>query len=178
MEIAVQNDGASVNQRTALGVVVIDPSSGAAITDFGGAGDAGDAVLPPNAAEESGGNLAAIATAAGHQGDATWNGKGNGGIIAILKAIWSALGGTLNVQIVPVVPVIRMAALASASTAGTLAAGAMTASFANTGSAAASVAGGTLPAGCAVTFDVPAGNTLGAIAYDATGTTLMISTVA
>lgn len=99
MEVLINNDAKDINARTALGVVMIDPATGAAVTGSGGNG--GSDTLPPNAAEESGGNLDAI-----------------------------------------------RAALA-----------------------------GTLPAGCTVTFDVPAGDTLGAIAFDATGTTLMISTL-
>ncbi|MGF6604577.1 hypothetical protein P3T23_009333 [Paraburkholderia sp. GAS448] len=85
------------------------------------------------------------------------------------------LGGP---DVPPPTPVTRTAALASVTTAGSVPAGCTQASFANSGAANATVAGGTLPPGYAVTFDAPDGDTLAAIAYSAVGTTLLVSTVA
>ncbi len=69
------------------------------------------------------------------------------------------------------------AALTSSSAAGNTAAGLISASFLNSGAAAATVAGGSLPAGQIVNFEAPNGKTLNAIAYNGTGTTLIISTL-
>lgn len=71
----------------------------------------------------------------------------------------------------------RTSTMYSATNAGSTAAGATEISFLNSGAAAAVVAGGSLPAGQALTFDARYPDTLGAIAYDATGTTLLISQV-
>ncbi len=77
----------------------------------------------------------------------------------------------------PPTAVIRTAALTSATAAGSVSAGCTQASFVNSGTANATVAGGALPPGYAVTFDAPGGDTLAVIAYSASGTTLLISTV-
>lgn len=69
------------------------------------------------------------------------------------------------------------AAITTVSAAGNVAAGAVSAAFLNSGAAAVTVAGGSLPAGQIVNFEAPAGGTLNAIAYDGTGSTLVISTL-
>lgn len=64
------------------------------------------------------------------------------------------------------------------STSGTVAAGSRVVGFAVTGSAAATVAGTSVPAGIAFDFTAPLGSTLGAITYNATGTSLVITRLA
>jgi hypothetical protein len=71
----------------------------------------------------------------------------------------------------------RVATLQRVTNAATLPAGAVTTAIANVGSNVAVVAGANLNPGEAVEWDAPAGDTLGAIVYDATGsggTTLLI----
>jgi len=73
----------------------------------------------------------------------------------------------------------RTPSMSTETTAGTVAAGALSVSFANIGTASATVAGGALPQGYSVTFDAPKGDTLAAIAYTASATaTLLISKIA
>lgn len=71
----------------------------------------------------------------------------------------------------------QTASLLNVTTAGTVAAGAHSVSFANIGAADATVAGGTLKMNQAVSFEATLQGILGAIAYDATGTELLISEV-
>lgn len=89
--------------------------------------------------------------------------------ISILKGILAGVNATSGGT--------YAAAITSSTTTGTVAAGTFSVSFNNTGSAAATVAGGSLPAGSIVSFEAPNGGTLDAIAYDGTGTTLLISTL-
>jgi hypothetical protein len=72
----------------------------------------------------------------------------------------------------------RNCTLSSVTTNGSTLAGATEVSFANSGSGAAIVAGGPLLPGQSVTFTATAPDTLNAISYTATGTTLLISVVA
>lgn len=60
---------------------------------------------------------------------------------------------------------------------GTVAAGATSLSIANTGAAAGTVNGATLEPGEAPSWEAPVGKTLGAITYDASGTTFKITKV-
>jgi hypothetical protein len=53
--------------------------------------------LPTNAAQETGGHLAAIDTAQGAQADTAWT-SGSGSVIALLKAIVGKLAGTVAVS--------------------------------------------------------------------------------
>lgn len=87
-----------------------------------------------------------------------------------------------------ITPVIRLAGteaengvcactMTTATAAGTVATGARSVSFANSGTADATVAGGSLPAGAAIAWEAPVGAALAAVAYDATGTTLMVAEV-
>ncbi|HTV32756.1 MAG TPA: hypothetical protein VME69_06595 [Methylocella sp.] len=55
--------------------------------------------LPTGAAQEAGGNLAAVATVAGTPADTAWAGSGNSSIIAALKAIYAEVAGTLTASI-------------------------------------------------------------------------------
>ncbi|HTV32758.1 MAG TPA: hypothetical protein VME69_06605 [Methylocella sp.] len=55
--------------------------------------------LPTGAAQEAGGNLAAVATVAGTPADTAWAGSGNSSIIAALKAIYAKVAGTLTATI-------------------------------------------------------------------------------
>jgi hypothetical protein len=73
--------------------------------------------------------------------------------------------------------VVYTAAAVATSTNGSVAAGAVSASFYNSGTLSATVAGGTLPANTGYDFAAPPQGTLGAIAYTAVGTTLLITTV-
>ena len=76
----------------------------------------------------------------------------------------------------PVLPQYTVANLTT-STSGTVAAGCFQISFANAGTADAVVAGQTLPAGAALSYNAPSGGTIGAVTYDGTGTTLLIATL-
>jgi len=69
------------------------------------------------------------------------------------------------------------ATLDSSSGSSSTSAGLHMVSFYNSGSANATIAGGTLAAGLTITFEAPVGQTIGAIAYNATGTTLVIATL-
>jgi len=69
------------------------------------------------------------------------------------------------------------AAVTASTTTGNTTAGARMVSFQNTGTANATVAGGTLPPGQTLTFEAPSDATIGAISYVATGTTLLIATL-
>lgn len=73
--------------------------------------------------------------------------------------------------------VVRTPTILSTTTTGTVAAGATSVGFSNEGTVAATVAGGSLPAGRTVSFIAPDGDTLAAIAYIATGTTLVVASV-
>ena len=73
--------------------------------------------------------------------------------------------------------VVRTPTILSTTTTGTVAAGATSVGFSNEGTVAATVAGGALPAGRTVSFIAPDGDTLAAIAYTATGTTLVVASV-
>ena len=53
--------------------------------------------LPTNAAQESGGNLAAIATSIGSQSDSAYL-SGNGSVVSLLKGVFSKLSGVLNIR--------------------------------------------------------------------------------
>jgi hypothetical protein len=70
--------------------------------------------------------------------------------------------------------------LSSSTTTGTVPAGAIQISFANTGAGPATIGsnGVTIPPGATLDFQAASGGTLGAISYVATGTTLLIATVA
>ncbi len=72
----------------------------------------------------------------------------------------------------------RTPSLIRSSGTGTAAAGSVYVSFANIGSANATVAGTILDAGLSVDFPSRVGETLGAITYDATNTTLLIVRIA
>ena len=61
---------------------------------------------------------------------------------------------------------------------GTTTAGSTTLGFAVTGTAAATVAGAAVPSGTSFSIDAPDGDTIGAVTYDATGTTLIITRLA
>ena len=55
--------------------------------------------FPSNTAQETGGNLAAVATATGAQSDTAYAGSGSTGIIGALKGIYAKLAGTLTVSV-------------------------------------------------------------------------------
>jgi hypothetical protein len=57
----------------------------------------GSLSLPTGAALE-GGNLAAVASAAGSAADAAYGGSGSASLVAVLKGIYARFGGTLSVQ--------------------------------------------------------------------------------
>ena len=79
---------------------------------------------------------------------------------------------------VAITPTVRTAAFATFTAAGNVAAGAKTVSFFNSGTTAATVAGGSLPQGQGVTFNTQDSDTLGAIAYVASATAILqIATV-
>lgn len=112
-------------------------------------------------------------------------------VVVVAGAAASGGGGTTNgltdaqLRAAPVpvtisgaaATVVRTPALLSTTTTGTVAAGATSVGFSNEGTVAATVAGGSLPAGRTVSFIAPDGDTLAAIAYIATGTTLVVAEV-
>jgi hypothetical protein len=73
--------------------------------------------------------------------------------------------------------VVRTASMLRSTTSGAIAAGAKSVSFVNTGSANATVAGAVLKPTEAVRFTTEGSDTLAAIAYNATGTELLITQV-
>jgi hypothetical protein len=76
-------------------------------------------------------------------------------------------------------PVTRTPTVTNATAAGTVAAGAVQVSILNTGTTAATVAGGQLLPGASITWSPPKGETLAAINYTASATaTLAISRLA
>lgn len=72
---------------------------------------------------------------------------------------------------------VRTASLSTVTGAGSVAAGARSVAIANAGTAPAQVAGSALAAGGSVEFTASDGDTLSAISYDATGTSLQIAEV-
>lgn len=54
--------------------------------------------LPSNAAQETGGNLAAINTGIGATSDAAYAGSGNATVLSTLKGVYAAIKGTLNTR--------------------------------------------------------------------------------
>lgn len=73
-------------------------------------------------------------------------------------------------------PQKRTVKVISTSTSGNTTTGIYSLSIANVGAAAGTVGGQSLPAGVTLNFDAGVlNNTLGALAYDATGTTFLIS---
>lgn len=89
------------------------------------------------------------------------------GITSVLTAI---TGITINVD-----PEAKVTNVLRSSTTGTIAAGAFSASFGNVGAANATVKGVTIKPGETINFDAGAmNNTLDAIAYNGTGTELLI----
>jgi hypothetical protein len=65
-----------------------------------------------------------------------------------------------------------------ATGAGTVTAGSKQVGFAVTGAAAATIAGSSVPSGTSFSVDAPGVTTIGAVTYDATGTTLVITRLA
>lgn len=88
-----------------------------------------------------------------------------------LDKIFSVISGTGTY----LAPQARITNILRVSTAGTITAGKYSASFANVGSANATVKGVVVKAGETINFDAGTlNNTLDVIAYDATGTELLI----
>lgn len=88
-----------------------------------------------------------------------------------LDKILSTITGTASY----LAPQARVTNILRVSTAGTITAGKYSASFANVGSANATVKGVVVKAGETINFDASAlNNTLDVIVYDATGTELLI----
>jgi hypothetical protein len=91
----------------------------------------------------------------------------------------------ITLQQTPAVSVQRTAAAQTVTAAGSVAAGAKSVSFANSGSKVGTVAGANLPPGATFSFDTTGTDTLAAIAYDptkdaanaTTGTTFIITTL-
>lgn len=68
----------------------------------------------------------------------------------------------------------RTPTLSTVSTTGTIAAGCVAVSVANTGAANGTLLGQTIAPGVVIDYVAPWGDTIGAIAYNATGTTFLI----
>jgi len=82
-------------------------------------------------------------------------------------------GGELVTPTLPKVNVINY----SVSAPGTVPDGCYQISFANAGSGPATIAGQTLPAGSAISYNAASGGSIGPVNYDATGTILLIATL-
>lgn len=91
---------------------------------------------------------------------------GGGGIIGWLSAIWRQLSGSQ-----------RTPGFLNTTTTGTITAGAKFVNIKNVGSAVGTVLTANLPVGETLSFATNGNDTLGAIAYNATGTTFLISEV-
>ena len=103
-----------------------------------------------------------------NEGNKGSNWKFDFSVLTGLLDIASLLGGGPS-------PIVRTPAFISASSTGTIAAGSVSVTIQNTGASAGTVLGVSLPAGKTISF---AGNTqIGAIAYNATGTTFLITTL-
>lgn len=89
---------------------------------------------------------------------------GGGGIIGWLSAIWKQLSGNQ-----------RTPGFLNTTTTGTITAGAKSVNIKNVGGAVGTVLGVNLPIGESLNFATTGNDTLGAIAYNATGTTFLIS---
>jgi hypothetical protein len=63
----------------------------------------------------------------------------------------------------------------SATSSGTVSAGKLSVAITNFGDASGTLLGNSFPAGASISFTAPRGQTLGAIAYNATGTTFLIT---
>lgn len=90
--------------------------------------------------------------------------------------------GTAAVPVAPVTPVAaspsvqETPAISTVAAAGSVTAGKRSVTIFNQGGAAGTVMGASVAAGLAVTFSAHGNNTLAAIAYDATGTSFLITT--
>jgi hypothetical protein len=91
---------------------------------------------------------------------------GGAGILGWLSAIWRQLSGNQ-----------RTPGFLSATTTGTVTAGAKSVVIKNVGGAVGTVLTANLPTGESLSFATTGNDTLGAIAYNATGTTFLISEV-
>jgi hypothetical protein len=90
-------------------------------------------------------------------------------VVSLLTKILAALGGGSGVQKTP--------GLTRTSAAGTVAAGAISVSIYNAGIANGTVLGSTIKPGESLTWATYANDTLAAIAYDGTGTELVITKI-
>ena len=89
------------------------------------------------------------------------------GVLSLLTKILTALGGGIGV--------VRTPSLARVTGAGTVAAGAESVTVYNAGVANGLVLGGAIKPGESFTWSVSTGDSLAAIAYDGTGTELVIT---
>ena len=97
----------------------------------------------------------------------------------LLSKVGGASGLTdAELRATPVVvsktPATRTPTLTLTSTSGTVASGCVSLSIANTGATSGTVLGASLPSGVTVDLEASWGDVLGAVAYDATGTTFLI----
>lgn len=91
--------------------------------------------------------------------------------LAVLKLLQSIIDNTFGLVSQP-----RTAHVLNTTTAGATPAGIYSCSIANVGSAAGTVQGQSIPVGTILNFDAGVlNNTLGAIPYNATGTTFLIT---
>lgn len=108
-------------------------------------------------------------------------------VLVRLTSLFQGVAGTPNTNVitvqgisegaavsVSVVSAQRTPALTRATAAGSIVAGATYVSVANIGNANATVLGQVIEPGLSIPFPTRAGETLAAISYDATGTTLLI----
>ena len=74
-------------------------------------------------------------------------------------------------------PTQRTPGILTTSTSGTITSGAKSIAIANTGVSTGTVKGVILPSGISIAFSASSADTLNAVAYDATGTTFLITEV-
>lgn len=76
-----------------------------------------------------------------------------------------------------IISVQRTPYLETTSSAGNISAGTVSISISNIGNASGEVLGVSVPTGATVSYDAPNEDSIGAIAYNATGTTFLISSL-
>lgn len=136
--------------------------------------------LPTGAATET--TLGAINARIGAPSDASaTNDFGSFSLIALFKRLLTKLPSALSSDRLKVESTIlatsKTTNFINTSTAGTIAAGSNAVAIANVGNAAGTVKGVSLPAGASINWSGNSGDVLDAIAYSATGTTFLITTI-
>lgn len=193
-------------QNLTQGTVIAAPSNIAfvvPVTGGGGGGGGGSPAVTANyvaintgtgyAAGDSIQSVSVLNSVTGAPTITVWNNLTQGAVISPAPTITDlsaqpfttqlppALGlqpATSSLSVVVANNATYTPSLTSTSTSGSTTAGVTTLSFANVGGAAVTVGGATLPAGGTMDYVAPVGGTIQSMTYDATGSTLLISTLA